>query len=61
MEEGTSVFELTQGQCAELESIVWVVGDLLPPDILGMVGESILPEFGWIKMTSRLCVQCLDG
>src|SRR5947209_2385718 len=39
VEEGARVFELTQGQAAELEHVVRVVGDLFPPGVLGVVRE----------------------
>src|SRR6516225_8022720 len=41
VEEGPRVLELTQGQGAELERLVRAEGDILPPDVLGVVGEAV--------------------
>ena len=60
MEEGPRVLELTQGQGAELERLVRVVGDLLPPDVLGVVGEAVLAQLGGVEMAPRQRVQRSD-
>src|SRR5580765_7754293 len=60
VEEGSRVLELTQGQAAELEYIVRVVGNLFPPGVLSVIGEVVLPEFGGVEMAPRRRIQRLD-
>ena len=60
MEEGPRVLDLTQGQAAELERVVRVVGDLLPPGVLGVIGEAVLAQLVGVEMAPRQRVQRLD-
>ena len=60
MEESTGVLELTQRQGAEPESVARVVCDLLPPDVLGMVGEAVLAQLGGVEVAPCQRVQRLD-
>ena len=53
VEEGPRVLKLTQGQAAELEHVVRVVGDLFPPGVLGVVGEVVIAELGGVEMAPR--------
>ena len=53
VEEGPRVLKLTQGQAAELEHVVRVVGDLFPPGVLRVVGEVVLAELGGVEMAPR--------
>ena len=54
------VLELTEGQDAELERVVRVVGDLFPPGVLGVVGEAVLAQLAGVEDAASQCVQRLD-
>ena len=60
VEEIPPVLELTHGQDAEPERVARVVGDFLPPVVLGVVGKAVLAQLGGVEMAPRQRVQRLD-